>query len=245
MNDVLGLLNAHRSIRAYKKIPVSQGTVEAIVQAGQAAATSSFIQAYSVIQVAQGEPRNQLAALAANQTFIAEAPVFLVVCADMQRHKMACDMNGADMLSGYAEQFITSVVDSSLLAQNMVVAAESMGLGICYVGALRNNIAEVSDLLGLPDLVVPLFGLCIGYPSEKPDIKPRLPVKAVLRQERYDDPEALATLQAYDELTREYYQTRTGGQKSQSWTEQMAAKLAKESRPHILAFMQSKGFLLK
>ena len=76
MNDVLGLLNAHRSIRAYKKIPVSQGTVEAIVQAGQAAASSSFIQAYSVIQVSQGETREQLAKLGANQAFIAEAPVY-------------------------------------------------------------------------------------------------------------------------------------------------------------------------
>ncbi len=245
MNDVIKLLNAHRSVRAFKKIPVSQATVETIVQCGQAAATSSFIQAYSVIQVAQGPKRERLAALANEQTFINDAPVFLVVCADMQRHKMACEKHNVDMLSGYAEQFMTATIDASLLAQNMAVAAESIGLGICYIGAVRNEIDAVSELLELPDLVTPLFGLCIGYPNTKPDLKPRLPVSAVLKQEVYADPDAQQLLDDYDEQTSIYYQTRSGGQKVQSWSEQIAAKLKQESRPHIMNFLKKKGFLLK
>lgn len=245
MNDVIKLLNAHRSVRAFKKIPVSQASVETIVQSGQAAATSSFIQAYSIVQVSQGPKREQLATLANDQAFINEAPVFLVVCADMQRHKMACEKHNVDMLSGYAEQFMTATIDASLLAQNMAIAAESMGLGICYIGAIRSEIAAVSELLELPELVTPLFGLCIGYPNVKPDLKPRLPVAAVLRQEVYDDPNAQNVLDTYDKQMTTYYKTRAGGQKAQSWTEQIAAKLKQEARPHILSFLQKKGFLLK
>ena len=245
MSDVLALLQSHRSIRKFTDQAIPQAVVEDLVLAGQGAATSSFIQACTVIQVAQGDKRDQLAAFGGNQAYVSEAPVFLVFCADMHRHKLACEQHQAPMMSGYTEQFLTASVDVSLFAQNVVVAAESLGMGICYIGALRNNVEAVSDLLGLPDLVYPVFGLCLGYAAQNPEVKPRLPVSEVLKQEVYGDAQDAAVMADYDQTVRHYYQTRTGGTKEMSWTEQISGMLQKEARPHMLPFLNKKGFLLK
>lgn len=245
MNAVIELLNSHRSIRKFTDQPIPQDTLNTLIQAGQAAATSSFIQACTVIQVNDQDKRNQLVECSGGQTYVGQAPVFLVFCADMQRLKLACDMNDADINSGFTEQFITATVDVGLFAQNVTVAAESLGLGICYIGGIRNQIARVSELLDLPELVYPVFGLCLGYPDQNPEVKPRLPVDVVLKQDSYNDNGNQETIADYDKSVREYYQTRTGGNKEMTWSEQMSGMLVKEARPHMLAFLKEKGFLLK
>jgi len=174
MNQTIQILKRHRSIRKFTDQPVPQVVVEEIVTAGQAASTSSFIQACTLIQVNDKEKRARLAAFAGNQACVIQAPCFFVVCADMRRHKLACDMHGEQMLSGYTEQFITATVDCALFSQNVMIAAESLGLGGVYIGGIRNRIAEVAALLELPDLVYPVFGLSLGYPDQDPEIKPRL-----------------------------------------------------------------------
>jgi len=243
MNQMIDLLNAHRSIRKFTAEPVDQTTVNTLVKAGQAAATSSFIQACTVIQVSQGERRDALAAMAGNQQYVSAAPVFLVFCADMKRHQLACDMHDAEMQSGFTEQFLTASLDCALFAQNVMVAAESLGLGGVYIGGLRNQIEAVADLLELPELVYPVFGLCLGHPDQNPEVKPRLPLDVVLKQERYDDSQDAEHIAAYDEDVREYYRTRTGGNKEMSWSEQISGMLVKEARPHMLPFLNNKGFI--
>jgi len=243
MNQTIELLKSHRSIRKFTTDPVDQSTLETLIQAGQAAATSSFIQACTVIQVSQGERRDALAEMAGNQAYVSQAPVFLVFCADMKRHRLACDMHGAEMQSGYTEQFLTASLDCALFAQNVVVAAESLGLGSVYIGGLRNRIADVAELLELPELVYPVFGLCLGYPDQSPEVKPRLPLSVVLKQECYDDSQDEATIRDYDSAVREYYRTRTGGNKEMTWSEQVSGMLVKEARPHMLPFLQSRGFI--
>lgn len=245
MNSVIELLQSHRSIRKFAVKPVDQKIVEELIRAGQSAATSSFIQACTVIQVTDPGTREKLCEVAAGQLYVKESPIFLVFCADMQRHQCACDMHDAVMLSGFTEQFLTASVDCALFAQNVLVAAESLGLGGCYIGALRNNIGEVDTLLGLPDKVYPVFGMCLGYPAQNPEVKPRLPVEVVLKQHRYGDGDDRQLISDYDEKIREYYRTRTGGRKENSWTEQISDMLIKEARPHMLGFLKSKGFLLK
>lgn len=245
MNAVIDLLKSHRSIRKFTDQSIDQTTVEALVEAGQAAATSSFIQACTVIQVSNRETREKLAACAGGQAYVAAAPVFLVFCADMKRHQLACDMHDAQMQSGFTEQFITASLDCGLFAQNLVVAAESLGLGTVYIGGLRNKIAEVAELLELPELVYPVFGLCLGYPDQNPEVKPRLPVSVVLKQETYNDSDDRGIITEYDAHVRDYYRTRTGGGKEMTWSEQISGMLVKESRPHMLPFLQDRGFLLK
>ena len=128
------------------------------------------------------------------------------------------------------------------MAQNVAIAAESLGLGICYIGGLRNNPREVSEILELPEQVYPVFGFCMGYPDQQLDLRPRLPLSVVLKQEYYSEDDA-ATISEYDKVVERYYARRLGGNKSMSWTRQVAGLAGKEARPHMLSFLQGKGFL--
>ncbi|SIS79852.1 oxygen-insensitive NADPH nitroreductase [Neptunomonas antarctica] len=245
MNPTIDLLNSHRSIRAFTEQPVSQEIINTLVSSGQSAATSSFIQACTVIQIEDKSKRSKLAECAGNQKYVEQAPVFLVFCADMQRHKLACEMHDEEMMSGFTEQFTTATLDCGLFAQNVAIAAESLGLGVVYIGGIRNKIADVSDLLDLPDLVYPVFGMCIGYPDQAPEVKPRLPLAVVLKKDSYINVQDSTLMADYDNIIREYYRSRTGGNKEMSWSEQISGMLTKEARPHMLSYLQSRGYLLK
>ncbi len=245
MNDVIDLIKSHRSIRKFLAQPVDQDLLQRCIEAGQSASTSSFIQACTVIQVTQPDLRTSLAEWAGNQAYVEQAPVFLVFCADMHRHQLACDMHDAPMQSGFTEQFITATVDCALFAQNVALAAESEGLGTVFIGGIRNQIDKVADALELPALVYPVFGLCLGYPDQNPEVKPRLPLSVVLKQNSYNFTKDCDDIAEYDKAVRDYYRTRTGGQKEMTWSEQISGMLVKEARPHMLSFLQSRGFLKK
>lgn len=245
MNDVIDLIKSHRSIRKFLAQPVDQDLLQRCIEAGQSASTSSFIQACTVIQVTQPDLRSSLAEWAGNQAYVEQAPVFLVFCADMHRHQLACDMHDAPMQSGFTEQFITATVDCALFAQNVALAAESEGLGTVFIGGIRNQIDKVADALELPALVYPVFGLCLGYPDQNPEVKPRLPLSVVLKQNSYNFTKDCDDIAEYDKAVRDYYRTRTGGQKEMTWSEQISGMLVKEARPHMLSFLQNRGFLKK
>ena len=186
-----------------------------------------------------------MASFANNQAYVETAAEFLVFCADMNRAASCCDLHGAEANTGFTEQFIIATVDAALVAQNIVVASESAGLGICYIGALRNNPVEVSTVLELPHDTYPVFGLCLGWPDQDPEVKPRLPIEVVLRENSYGNGTVGVNLNDYDEAVRSYYATRSKNQKSMSWSEQMSGLLSKEARPHMLEFLKTKGFLQK
>ncbi|WP_447553590.1 oxygen-insensitive NADPH nitroreductase [Vreelandella sp. EE22] len=245
MNDVTTLLKSHRSIRAFRDQPLSQELLNELIQAGQAAATSSHVQAYSIIQVNAPENRVKLAELAGGQPYIANAGAFLVFCADMKRPTEAAERTGAKVVRGMTEQLLVATVDSALVAQNVVVAAESEGLGICYIGGLRNNPQAVSELLRLPEHVYPVFGLCLGYPQQDkvPEVKPRLPVNAVLKQDYYsEDDEHVA---AFDETMKAYYQGRSSANKDTDWSHNLTPLFDSKLRAHMREFLVKRGFEMK
>jgi nitroreductase len=243
MNETIELLKSHRSIRKFTNQAIAPEILAEILAAGQAAATSSFMQATTVIRVTDPQSRQQLVDISGGQSYVATAAEFLVFCADLSRAGMCCDMQAVDQAIGFTEHFIIATVDVALMAQNVTIAAESLGLGICYIGGLRNNPEQVSTLLDLPDQVYPVFGYCLGYPDQKVDIRPRLPLSVVLKQERYSTTEDHNTITQYDQLVESYYSKRLGGGKSMTWSKQVAGLAAKEARPHMLSFLQSKGFL--
>ncbi|MBX2881654.1 MAG: oxygen-insensitive NADPH nitroreductase [Granulosicoccus sp.] len=245
MNPTIEILKSHRSIRKFTEEPVDQATIDELVSCGQAAASSSNVQATTVIQVHDPDSRGQLAELAGGQPYVASAAAFLVYCADMNRPKYACEREGGDFSPGMTEHFIIATVDVALSAQNTVIAAESLGLGICYIGGLRNNPAPVSELLKLPEHVYPVFGLCIGHPAQDPEVKPRMPLPAVLMHDRYDASTFDSQVSDYDGTVRQYYKTRTGGNKDSTWSQEMKALVGKESRPHMAGFLKERGFLKK
>ena len=177
---------------------MSADLVETVVAAGQRASTSSNLQAYSVVAVTDPATKERLAELCGDQKQIRQAPVFLAWCADLSRLDRICRARGYEQVSEHVESFLVAAVDAAIAMQNAALAAESLGLGMCYIGAIRNHPADVIELLGLPRLVFPVSGMTLGWPAAEPFIRPRLPLAAVLHWERYDttaEPEALA---AYD-----------------------------------------------
>jgi FMN reductase (NADPH) len=252
-NPTLDLIHNHASVRHYKADPLPATIIERVVAAGQCASTSSNLQMVSVIAVTDAGKRDRLAILSANQAFIRQAPVFLVWCADLARLERACHLRGYVQVVEFTENFLLAVVDCSLAAQNAALAAESLGLGICYIGALRNHPQEVIDLLGLPKLVFPLFGMTLGWPEKPGHLKPRLPLQAILHWEEYD-PNPDNALAEYDSvmIATGIYQGRQVPlpgkpveMEQYGWTEHSARRVSQAVRTGLRAVIEKQGFELK
>ncbi|MGD6793999.1 oxygen-insensitive NADPH nitroreductase [Metabacillus indicus] len=246
MNQTIETLLSHRSIRKFEDRTLSGEQIRTIVESAQAASTSSFIQAYSIIGVKNPEMKKKLAELAGNQPYVEENGHFFVFCADLHRHDVLAEMEGVtiDESLESTEKFMVAVIDAALAAQNAVIAAESMGLGAVYIGGLRNSLREVSELLKIPERVLPLFGVAVGYPAQNPDKKPRIHFEHVYHEDVYETDEAVykKELNEYNELISEYYRERTSGKRSDTWTGQMASMLSKPTRMYMKEFTETKGF---
>lgn len=243
MNNIIKLLQSHRSIRKFEARHIPEELLIELVRSGQAAATSSHIQAYSIIHVTDKQLRNHLVELTGGQKYVASSSDFLVFCADMKRSLEAAQSTGEGVVRGMTEQLLVATVDVSLMAQNIAIAAESKGLGICYIGGIRNNPQAVSELLSLPQHVYPVFGMCLGYPAHDPDIKPRLPVEAVLKENSYGDDSG--HVNAFNLTMHHYYQARKGGNKISNWSQSLAPLFNQKLRSHMKAFLVGKGFEMK
>jgi len=244
------LIHSHGSVRSYKSDPVPAETIERIVAAAQRSSSSSNLQMRSVVAVTDIHTRNRLAELCGNQQSISEAPVFLAWCADLNRTDRVCELRGYKQVTEYVENFLLAAIDVSVAAQTAALAAESLGLGICYVGAIRNNPREVINLLGLPRLVFPVMGMTVGWPASKPSIRPRLPIRAVLHWQKYN-PDQDQTLYKYD---REMFETgiyqerqvpvpgKSGEMEDYGWLEHSARRVSQPNRTNLRDVLKDQGF---
>ena len=245
MNPTIELLKSHRSIRKFTGEKIPPDLLRELIRAGQCAATSNHVQAYSIIHVINPDNRRKIAELAGGQSYIADCSDFLVFCADMRRSTDAAGRAGADVVRGMTEQLLVATIDTSLMAQNVAIAAESEGLGLCYIGGIRNNPAQISEILRLPEHVYPVFGMCLGYPDQNPEMKPRLPVEAILREDYYSDARDEELVAGFDRTMNEYYRERTGGNKDPTWSEQLKPLFTSKLRPHMRDFLRKCGFEMK
>lgn len=245
MSSVIDLLKSHRSIRKFTDQAIAPELLEDLFSAGQAAATSSFLQGSTIVRVTNPEKRSKIAEMAGNQKYVETAAEFMIFCADLKRAGNYCEAYDMPFEGDFTEHFIIATVDVALMAQSLVTAAESVGLGICYIGGIRNNPGPVSELLELPRGVYPVFGLCLGYPDQDPEIKPRLPLSVIVKEEVYNEDGDKEVIASYDDDIREYYRTRTGGGHGISWSEQVASLLSEKSRPHMREFLEGQGFKFK
>ena len=245
MNPTIDLLNAHRSVRAYAADSVPAEHLEAAIGAGQMASTSSAVQAYCAINITDADTRREIAELAGNQEYVESAPLFLLFCADSRRHRMACEESNT-VYNTRLEAFLVAAIDVSLFAQNVAVAFESLGYGICFIGGIRNDLPRLDALVKLPEGVYPLYGLCVGRPARTGggSLRPRLPLDAVLMQDRYhDDGTMREHMHKYDQVYREYLRGRgePKTQVAQAWTERMAKYHDHPRRKDVAAYFASKG----
>lgn len=234
----------HASVRRFQERPLEPGQLEALIRCGQAAATSSFIQAYSVIRVTEPAARAAIAVAAGGQVWIEKAAEFLVFCADLRRIDAACRRTGQGELDGYAEHAVAAIVDVALMAQNVLLAAESQGLGGVFIGGIRNAPQVIVEQLGLPELVTPVFGMCLGWPDEANEVKPRMPLGLVLHQDRYLDASEDA-LAAYDAQMADYYAGRSTNTRLSDWSRAVANAVQGKKREHMLDFLHGRRFFLR
>ncbi|WP_114570680.1 oxygen-insensitive NADPH nitroreductase [Exiguobacterium flavidum] len=246
MNETIQTILNHRSIRKFKSDPLDDETVRLLVEAAQAASTSSYQQAYAIIGVDDAALKRSLMEVASQQSYVAENGYFFVFCIDYHKHAVAAAWQGSnlDATIESTEALIVGTVDASLAAQNLVVAAESLGYGAVYIGSLRNDAKKVSELLALPNQTVPLFGVAIGLPDHSPGKKPRLPMEAVFHRNRYtEDDKLLRFLQEYEEKTAAYYTERTDGQRSEGWVSQIVRTMLEPKRKYLRDFLRDRKFL--
>jgi nitroreductase len=200
-NSVIASMLSHRSVRSYKPDPVPAGTLETMIAAASSAPTSSNLQTWSVVVVEDPKVKAELAQIAGGQKHIEQCPLFMVWVADTSRNERLGIEEGKP-LEGlpFLETFLVAAVDAALAAQNALVAAESVGLATVYIGALRNNVQRVAELLALPPGAFGVFGLCVGYPTEgrEGEVKPRLPQSVVVHHGTYKLAGEPAKRAAYD-----------------------------------------------
>lgn len=237
MTPTIDLLRSHRSIRSFTDQPITDEQREAILGAAQGASTSSFLQCSSIIRITDPALREKLVEFTGGQKYVASAAEFWVFCADFNRNQQ---INPQAEL-GLAEQLLLGCVDTALLAQNAMTAAESLGLGGVFIGGIRNQVEEVIELLKLPKFVMPLFGMCIGHPAQDHQVKPRMPQSMLVHENSYQplNPQALAD---YDEQLAAYYLQRDSNARRDTWSDLIIRTLKKEQRPHMLAALHKQGW---
>ena len=248
------LIRRHGSVRHYKPDSVPADIVETIVAAAQRSSTSSNLQMWSVIAITDANTRVRLSNLCGDQKHIAEAPIFLAWCADLSRLDRVCQLRGYSQVTEYVENFLVAAVDCTIAAQTAALAAESLGLGICYIGSIRNQTQQVIDLLALPRLVFPITGMTLGWPATTPTLRPRLPLNAVLHWETYDRRHEDQALRDYDRamLQTGIYQGRQvpvpgkpGETEEYGWLEHSARRVSQPTRTELREILGRQGFELK
>ncbi|MEG1700627.1 MAG: nitroreductase family protein [Alistipes sp.] len=177
----------HRSIRKFRSTPIPEEVLGDVLEAATRASTCGNMQLYSLVVTRDAALRAQLAPCHFNQPMVTQAPCVVTVCVDVHRFTMWCQQRDADPAYDNFAWFLNGATDALLAAQNLCVEAELNGLGICYLGTTIYTAGDIARILELPNGVIPLTTIVLGYPDEKPELTDRLPLEAVVHYEKYTD----------------------------------------------------------
>jgi FMN reductase [NAD(P)H] len=242
MNETIDTLLSHRSVRSYTDKPVDERQLDIIIGAVQAAPNWINGQHVSIIAVKDPERKKRMAELCGGQKHIDEASVFLVFCADFYRTYLASQTEDIPMDAIHdIDTLIVGATDVGIALEAAVVAAESLGLGTVPIGGIRRNGLKVIEELNIPEYVIPITGLCIGYPAFEHEQKPRLPKQAVYFEERYEQ-ELLPLLEEYNHTYSEYLKEREQNNRVGTWTEYVAKFFSKSYYQGIADMIRQQKF---
>lgn len=194
---MISTMKERRSIRKYSDRPVSEELINELLSVAMRASNTGNMQLYSVVVTRDEENKKKLSPAHFNQPMITEAPVVLTFCADANRFVKWAEQRNAHAGFDNLQTFMTSSIDAMLFAEAFAEAAEEKGLGICYLGTTTYNADKIIDILNLPELVVPITTITVGYPKEPlPAVSERLPLEAVMHKEQYSNysPESIDIL---------------------------------------------------
>lgn len=222
-----------KSIRKFKSKKVSKENIRKIVIAGQRAPTACKVEAYSFILISDHQKRMEImdAAVGHGSTrrFMMEAPVWIMICTDFARHIKLSETLGIEAKFETVSKLVLGLIDASLAAENMTIAAEALGLGSCFVGSIWTAIQRISEILEVPKNVLPFLLLCIGYPDENPTERARWPIEAVLHENTYKFPT--------DEIMIAHSKTR------EKWETSSPYRLKKGTEDRIYRELEERGFM--
>lgn len=249
MNEVLNTLTSHRSFRQYKDKPLEEEHLDVILHAAQAAPTWIHGQQVSVIVIQNRDKKKQLASFCGNQEHINQAPVFLVFCADFHRAKLASELEGMSFeVVNDVDALLVGATDVGIAMSNAIAASESLGLGTVPIGGIRRNPLDVIELLEIPKYIIPIAGLCIGYPSEDPGLNPRFPKEAFRHFETYDSNQ-IQYIKSYNEIFKQHQLKKTNRKQDSNWTNRISKfyheKHYNHQYPDVPKMLNQQGFNCK
>ena len=173
MNDILAALHRRKSVRAYLDKPISPEDKKEILLAACAAPTAGNQQLYTILDITDQDLKDKLAVSCDNQPFIAAAPMVLIFCADCRKWYDAYIEAGLTPRAPGVGDLLLAVTDAVIAAQNAVTAAESLGIGSCYIGDILEQYEAHRQMLSLPEYVVPCAMLVFGYPTQQQLDRPK------------------------------------------------------------------------
>ena len=196
MNDTLRTISQRTSLRRYQDTPISEEHLDMLLHSAVRAPTAGNMMLYSILVIRDQETKNILSKTCDYQPFIARAPLILVFLADIQRWfdyygisnvKEFCAHTGLDFRGPNLGDLFISTSDALIAAQNVVIAAESLGIGSCYIGDIMENYETHRELFQLPDFAFPVAMLCLGYYPEgyEPIVRSRFEREYIIFEEKY------------------------------------------------------------
>jgi len=250
--DALARMAEHRSHRKYSGRAVAPELLRLLIACALSAPSKSDLQQADIVHVADREKIKSIADGIPDMPWIADAPVFLVFCGNNRRIRQIGEWRGKPFVNDHLDHFMNAAVDAGLVMMSFIRAAEAIGLGACPISAVRNRSETVSRLLGLPEQVFPIAGLCVGFPAEEGRITPRLQLEVTVHTDHYDETGVKEKIDAYDRrrdarlpYRKQRNPERFGKSEFYGWSEDKARQYSVPERADFGAFIRSKGFSLK
>lgn len=216
MTETIKLMKAHTSVRRFKEQEIPQEDLSTILSAGQMASSWKNFQSYSVIVVRSQEKKDALFELVPQEA-IRQSAAFLLFVGDLNRAEKGARLHTDVFQPQGVEGLLITSVDAALAGQNTLLAAESLGYGGVIIGLVRYKSLELAELFKLPDYTYPVFGIALGVPNQKHDVKPRLPLENVVFEEEYQE-QSTEAIETYDRVQTEY----AGARATTTWSQRLA-----------------------
>jgi len=244
MNETIRLLQAHHSSRSYKIDPIPEEILEAIIECARRAPTSTNSHEISLVVVRNATSRARIAEIAGGQPWIAQAPVFITVIADLYKTGLGVKKAGAEQVFQRSlEGILAAVSDAGIAMATLMTAARAFGLGVVPIGGIRRDPQAMIDLLRLPTNTFPVDGIVLGYVAEESPQKPRMAIESFCHEETYHPELLKPAIDAYDRTLQDYWQ-KIGRVDGLSWSANMAQHYSTFSR-RIKSVAQKQGFMIE
>ena len=242
---------AHRVCRRYQARDVATDLVRLLCACALSAPTKSDLQQSDILIIRDKDKRHAIGAMLPEMPWLIEAPVFVIFLANGRRTPQLAAMRGKPFPNDHLDLFFNATVDSAITLASFVHAAEAAGLGCCPISMIRDHAQTIADMFALPEKVVPVAGMTLGWPAEAGAISPRLPLSVTVHEERYAETDLEAKIEAYDRrraASRPYRKQRDperfGLAEFYGWSEDKARQYATPQRADFGAFVRRQGFKL-